>query len=282
MLFPRAEIGLLAGVVVVFLVAALSLPSRTPPPPPLQETREIGGGLVAVVPPQPAAATVSEVEPLVQTWWWARAGLVATSAPLPPSPLRRNIERGWQKGVRLVGGQAEIPPDAKGMTWGKRYRDDVLGIEMVGCWDGRNVGCDAYRGDTECGASLPLLCVKIDGRPRPPYRVRYPAKDDEPYYGGWLGGEMAITPPVRGVDLVSLDAANGFCRERFGEGWRMAEHHDGRYQGGMDSLHLFGGEWDHASAGNGGWNFYAAGSVPEGTRFWVTIDDQKASCWDSW
>ena len=282
MMVPRAEIGLLAGVVAGFVVAALSLSSRTPSPRPAAETRDVGGGLVAVVPPDPVSAPSSEPEAIVHSWWQERAGLAAQTSTTPPSALRKSIQRGWQKGVRLVGGPVEIPPDAKGMTWGKRYRDDQLGIEMVGCWDGQGVGCNAYRGDTDCGTSLPLLCVNIDGRTRPPYRVRYASKDDEPYYGGWLGGEMALTPPVRGVELASLEVANGICRERFGDGWKMAEHHDGRYRDGMDSLHLFGDDWTHSSAGNGGWNCYAGGNVPMGGRFWVTIDDQKASCWDSW
>jgi hypothetical protein len=242
--------------VAVFAVVALSLDSRTPAPQPPQETRQVEGGLVVVVPPPLAAVPGSDLERGMRSWWQERAELV----------------RDW-----LL-----VPPGAKGMTWGKRYRDERLGIDMVGCWDGNGIGCDAYKGDTPCGTKLPLLCVKVDERPRPPYRVRYPSRDNESYYGGWLGGEMAVTPAVEGRRLGSRSRADGICHEAFGEGWRLAEHHDGRYHAGMDSLREFGGEWNHRSGGRGGWNFYGEGSVPSSGRFWVAIDDQDGNCWDSW
>jgi hypothetical protein len=52
-------------------------------------------------------------------------------------------------------------------------------------------------------------------------------------------------------------AANALCVEKFGEGWRAAEFHDG---------------W--------GWHFQAAGSVGDSHgRFWADINDQPATCW---
>lgn len=302
MMVPRAEIGLLAGVAAVFAVAVVSLNVRTPSPPPIVKTREVGGGLVAVVSPPPVVVPSSQAEAMARSWWRERAELAGNPKPLPPSVLGSLVRRIWNHGrdglqahwrsvestasrlrsrsVRLAGGIAEIPPDAKGMTWGKRYRDERLEIDMVGCWAGES--CGPVRGDTPCESSRPLLCVKIDGRTRPPYQVRDPEHGDDAIFGGWLGGEMAITPPTAGTRLRSREIADGICREALGDGWRMAENEDGRYIEGMDSTHAWGESWDAQTAEIGAFSFYAHGKVPTNGRFWVANNDKKANCWDSW
>lgn len=181
------------------------------------------------------------------------------------------------------------PPDRferKGMTWGKRSRDTELGIEFLGCWaypnlGGQAVGCDAYHGDTPCSSTLPILCVKVDGSPRPAYDVYYPARDNQAYYGGWLEGTASLSKPVQGMELGSKSRADKICAESLGEGWRMAEHHDGLYINGMSSTKYHHGFWNETKRDRGGWNFYAyTKGIPDTGRYWVSIDDQKAHCWD--
>ncbi|HNY31279.1 MAG TPA: hypothetical protein PKO15_10370 [Fibrobacteria bacterium] len=171
------------------------------------------------------------------------------------------------------------------MTWGLRYRDTALGIDFLGCWaygrDGSAIGCNAYEGDTPCSRALPILCVKVDGSPRPAYDIRYPAKDNQAYYGGWLEGSAALSRPVEGTTLRSWKNADKICKESLGAGWRMAEHHDGWYINGMSSRQYHHGFWTEAMKDRGGWNFYAyTAGLPVAERFWVAIDDQKAHCWD--
>lgn len=187
--------------------------------------------------------------------------------------------------VRSPSISRESRPDPRGMTWGKRLRDTALGIDYLGCWgydlEGKAVGCDAIHGDYSCQSSQPVLCVRVDGRARPPYDVQYPSRDNRPQYGGWLEGEAAITAPVKGTLLTSREQADKICTESLGEGWRMAEHHDGRYMEGMNARQYHGTSWNRQQTLRGEWNFYAASNgIPANIRFWVAIDDQKANCWD--
>lgn len=181
--------------------------------------------------------------------------------------------------------QDDERPTRKGMTWGKNYRDTVLDIDLLGCWahtpEGAAVGCDAYKGDTPCASSLPILCIKVDGTPRPAYDIHYPSKDNQAYYGGWLNGTATLSPPVPGTRLTSRKAADKICKESLGEGWRMAEHHDGWFINGMSSKQYHHGNWSDTKQDRGGWNFYAyTKNIPATGRYWVAIDDQTANCWD--
>jgi hypothetical protein len=53
-------------------------------------------------------------------------------------------------------------------------------------------------------------------------------------------------------------ATDQICRKKFGNDWRMAEHHD-----------------------NGGFTILAKGDLKIGQRAWVAINNQKGNCWDS-
>ncbi|HSH05131.1 MAG TPA: hypothetical protein VLL52_21630 [Anaerolineae bacterium] len=190
-----------------------------------------------------------------------------------------------------------LPPSngkvATGMTWGvidsppigEATEYDILG---AGCWGrpliGDNQGCDAYQGDTSCIAALPILCVKVEELPRPNYEVTGQAHAmPKEFYRGWLGGFMAATEPVVGLELTSLEVANDMCVKRFGEGWRMASHHDGKYLPDMDLNVYFGDDWvAEENLCTGGWNFYGYGeSLPTETRFWVYINGQPGNCWNN-
>lgn len=131
-------------------------------------------------------------------------------------------------------------------TWILRSHNPDLGTDLVGC----DEACDPYVGDTSCQEERPMLCVLKDGSPNPGVMVDF--------YTGWIGGTIALTPPVTGTLMTSKSAADGLCEMYVGSGYEMAEfHHPG-----------------------GGWNFWAFGNIDGSTRFWVRIDDQPANCWD--
>jgi len=138
-----------------------------------------------------------------------------------------------------------IPAARKGMTWRLVSQSgDVVRV-------GYDATTNAYQGDTSVSASLPLLCFHPDGRQVP--------SGLDTGYDGWAGGEVKLSPAVPGTALTSLKTANAICSNEYGDGWRMAEFHDGP----------------------GGWRWYANGTVDANTRFWVAINDQKANPWDS-
>ncbi len=132
-----------------------------------------------------------------------------------------------------------------GMTWVKISHDSTYSVDRVAC-----SGCNPYTGDTSCATSLPVLCVRLDGSPNPGVPVDF--------YNGWIGGHIHLTPAVAGTSLTSLAAADALCAATFGTGYGMAEfHHSG-----------------------GGWGWQAYGNVNGASRFWVTINDQVANCWN--
>ena len=196
----------------------------------------------------------------------------------------------------IASSSAAIAADGKGVTWGiQGSHDATLGIDMVGCGGLpaspiAGGSCDAYVGDTSCKTALPLLCVKIDNSPRPNYAVASGGGAMPPaFYQGWLGGHMAVTAPVFGTNLRTATTGDDLCKSQFGEGWRMAEHHDGKWINGMAKNAYYGdvvnwkspSPWPAAVQG-GGWAFYAYGNLPRTptTRFWVKVTDQPSGCWD--
>lgn len=182
-----------------------------------------------------------------------------------------------------VTGSASARP---GMTWASSH-DNTLGIDRVGCNN-----CNAYQGDTSCSVALPVLCLKVDGSPRPNYAV--PSCDGLAmfpycgYYNGWSRGHTAATVPVAGASLRSITAGDAFCASQFGAGWKMAEFHDGKWLPDMGLNAFYGNAanwnsaspWLAASASGGGWNFYAYGNLSPDTRYWVKINGQPANCWN--
>ncbi|MFF2079413.1 hypothetical protein ACFVXG_32245 [Kitasatospora sp. NPDC058162] len=141
---------------------------------------------------------------------------------------------------------ADVPPSPGahlGLTW------TVLEQRGTSVHVGTDSASNPYLGDTDPGTELPVLCIRVDGRPAP---------DGIPATGfhSWAGGEVAATDPTAGSDLTSRDVADGLCADTFGGDWRMAEFHDGE-----------------------GWSLWATGTLPAGTRFWTAIDDQPADPW---
>jgi hypothetical protein len=170
-----------------------------------------------------------------------------------------------------------------GMTWGVNNYNADLDITRVHCYGkiGPNRGpCNPYQGDTSCSAPLPVLCVKVDGTPRPPYalaKCSTCAMYDE-YYNGWAEGSIGLTAPAQGNAFANLADADAYCAAQLGEGYKVAEHHTGRYVMGMDENNFYGDTWP-ANTSAGGWGLYGPGQLADTSRFWVDINDQDANCW---
>ncbi|CAF2107267.1 unnamed protein product, partial [Rotaria magnacalcarata] len=163
-----------------------------------------------------------------------------------------------------------------GMTWAKLSHHISFGIDMVGCdsW----VKCNPYNGDTDCNTELPVICTKIDQSSRPPYvgiGIGHAMPPD--YYQGWNQGHITTTMPIRASDFDTLARVDAFCAKSFGEGWRTAEVHDGKFIYGMNTAAYAGDSWTSATSQirSGGWRFYSYGN----TRFWAHINDQPSTCW---
>jgi hypothetical protein len=149
--------------------------------------------------------------------------------------------------------------ECKGLTWTKTRVDTLVGVVEVGCGYTRGEGksqCDPYRGDMTCKAELPVLCFRDAGLDQPALLPTPSIRHS------WSGGIVATTDPVRGDSFKTIRDANQFCADNFGDGWRVAEFHEG---------------W--------AWYFWAYGNVGRMfndayRRFWVDINDQpKGTCW---
>uniref|UniRef100_UPI004056D871 hypothetical protein n=1 Tax=Candidatus Electronema sp. TaxID=2698783 RepID=UPI004056D871 len=157
----------------------------------------------------------------------------------------------------------------KGLTWEKTSSnllggagDGISGVVHVGCGSGQGgVGhgdnnCNPYQGDTDCATPLPLLCFYAANLNKPASLTTIA------FYHDWSGGIVATTEPVPGSSFATITAADAFCAEKFGPGWKVAEHHDS----------------------GGGWAFFAYGNIGENyladQRFWVDVTDQlNGTCW---
>ncbi|MEV4629656.1 RICIN domain-containing protein [Micromonospora sp. NPDC049523] len=135
-------------------------------------------------------------------------------------------------------------PGRNAMTWAnlEQRTSDLVHV-------GSNSITNPYLGDLPSTASVPMLCLRRDGRAAPA---------GVPVTGmhAWAYGEVRLTPALPGSTLTSRATADGICARYFGAGFRMAEFHDG-----------------------GGWSFWANGSLPAGGRFWVAIDDMASNPW---
>lgn len=102
----------------------------------------------------------------------------------------------------------------KGMTW--KLRD----VREKVCLVGSDNATNAYQGDTPVDEALPVLCIRRANLAVPE------GVDANNFYGGWSGGTIRLTRPVKGSSLTSLQAAEKFVEKEFGDGWKMAEFHD--------------------------------------------------------
>jgi hypothetical protein len=109
---------------------------------------------------------------------------------------------------------------AKGLTFLKESHSVEFGIDRVGCrdWsDPTGVDCNPYSGDTLCNQLRPVLCVKIDNTPRPPYLVLGSGAAMPAYfYAGWNRGHIATTLPAQGSQFLNRAGVDAFCATAFG------------------------------------------------------------------
>ena len=108
----------------------------------------------------------------------------------------------------------------KGFTFIKMTHYSEFGIDKMGCGDdnSRNGGrCNPYEGDTLCSERLPLLCIKEDNTPRPPYDIiEIRGAMPSAYYQGWNRGHIATTVAVQCSQFATIADANQFCADSFG------------------------------------------------------------------
>jgi hypothetical protein len=141
-------------------------------------------------------------------------------------------------------------PDRLARSWGvvaTRDRPETpSGTVTVACHgmpretSGRS--CSQHDGNTECRTSLPMLCSKAD--------ASLPAQSP------WAR-RLALTTPIKGTELVSLDAADHVCRTQLGDGWRMTEANELGYK----------------------YTVTGVGSLPTTSRFWVREGEGLTNCW---
>ncbi|MCI5131027.1 MAG: hypothetical protein D3904_05760, partial [Candidatus Electrothrix sp. EH2] len=200
---------------------------------------------------------------------------------------KQSWKNGWTVAAMLAvlnsGGVGYA--EETGMTWAIREYNSDLDISYLACYGqpgSPNYGpCNPYQGDTSCSASLPVLCLKVDGSPRPPYTPPPSnAAMNKEYYRGWAEGTAGLTAPVQGNTFATLDDVNAYCTAQLGPGYRAAEFHDGRWVWDMDENNFYDATWP-LTTNSGGWGFYTPGQWGDESRFWVHINDQNANCWGS-
>jgi hypothetical protein len=162
----------------------------------------------------------------------------------------------------IINNQTDSKVELKAMTW--------TTLQLKKSWDNEHsyalVGSDAntnpYQGDTILSKSLPILCIKKQDLPKPSF-IEPHSTPGGASRGSWSGGYIGLTKPIQGVKITSLEKANQMCQQAFGEGYRMAQFHDGE-------------------GSRAGWDFW--GEVVNlkfnlQDRFWVHISDQPANPW---
>ena len=121
-------------------------------------------------------------------------------------------------------------------------------ITTVGCTDSSGFECDAYKGDTDCSVSLPVLCfAPLPGQDDPSNSVLHQ----------WAKGRINTIGPVPGNSFNTLNDVNLACSRLGNPNWRAAQFHEN----------------------SAGWNWTAFGTAPKNQRFWVHIKNQPANCW---
>jgi predicted small lipoprotein YifL len=238
---------------------------------------EYGGAIVVDVALPPTTAGTREPPQGVDGEPWnppATAGkgqMVWVAYPAAPGIVRWYCFGSYAQVAADTNGTCLYPGDtARAMTWATANGpaeaaltpyDATHNISMVECnvqtpptlgrTDAPNA-CNPYSGDWHVLRKLPLLCVRKTGMAapegwNPPVRARE-----------FVGGDIAVTAPVYGVQLLGKAPGDTLCQQQFGEGWTMAAFHDG-----------------------GGWGFYGVGRTPTDTRFWVRIRDASSNPWCS-
>lgn len=213
-----------------------------------------------------AARRLGQVQPIV---------VLVNGAPLgqPITPGSNSFTQYTTPGIRLAAGShtvefrsggagpdntsfidvVTVVKDPKGPPYGLTFT--VSGSRALSCHGGQTPldnphagSCNPYQGDTTCRTALPVACyrdrnIRFSLAQGPGIRVR----------------ELAATRPVAGSALRSAQDGSALCAEELGNGWRMAEFHDGGSGWTIDGIRRH--------------------SLTNGARLWVHINDQPGNCW---
>lgn len=184
-------------------------------------------------------------------------------------PLRIVVDGyAWACGSFVLNiSSASANPVRRAMTWAL-LDSATPSVNRAYALAGSDDTTNPSAGDTLTSQALPVLCINKNGMAHPGVSViGNPVQTS----GGawrrtWSGATGALTAPITGTSLTSQSAADALCANQFGEGYRMAEFHDGdpNRWSGFDF-------WVEALGGN---------LAPfQNTRFWVFINDQDANPW---
>jgi hypothetical protein len=123
-------------------------------------------------------------------------------------------------------------------------------------------GCNPLTGDTSCTERLPVTCIinpKILARPFYNFFPDYTpySNSDQSFYEGWTGGVIAVTDPVRGLDIDSYRTGDNICKTAFGSSAKFATFTDGWYLPDMNGANVrIEKNWDWVNALSGEYNFW--------------------------
>ncbi len=184
---------------------------------------------------------------------WDRNGACVTDSAAIAALVagcRASDEGGLGRAVRGIAQARPPDPDRMGTSWGVVATSDrpetPAGTVTVACHgkpaEGADKPCTERDGNTACRKSLPMLCSKADAShvPQSPWARR-----------------LALTAPVRGTDLLSVDGADQLCQRDLGDGWKMTHSDELGYK----------------------YTVTGVGSLPATSRFWVRYGDGLANCW---
>ncbi|WP_310532722.1 hypothetical protein [Novosphingobium sp.] len=149
----------------------------------------------------------------------------------------------------------QLPGQQKGTTLSEhRIKTLGEGVSWLSCGaDQSQRTCDPFAGDRLCSAPGPLACYRDGGKVAPQAMWENGMRPTS-----FVGGEVRLTPPVRGDRFAHLGDANAFCQQQFGREWRVLSYHEG-----------------------GGGDVVSYSRIAPLTRALVNIRDQQyGNCWD--
>jgi hypothetical protein len=163
-------------------------------------------------------------------------------------------------------------PTKKGLTF-----QATIWPEEKNSWVGRMScnGCDPQLGDTSCSEKLPVLCIVHPRTLDRPYYGYYPDftpydNPDQSFYEGWTGGVLAVTDPVRGLEIDSYKTGDSLCKTAFGPKAKFAQFTDGWYMKNMNGPNLkIEKAWNWTQAASGEYNLWGVFNHDHLGRSWV-------------
>jgi hypothetical protein len=136
-------------------------------------------------------------------------------------------------------------------------------------------GCNPQQGDTSCSVLLPILCIIHARTLDRPYYSFYPDftpydNPDQSFYEGWTGGILAVTDPIRGLEIDSYKSGDSLCKNAFGRKAKFAQFTDGWYMKNMNGPNLkIEKAWSWEKADSGEFNLWGYFNHDYTGRAWV-------------